>query len=29
MMFDDWEENLPIITPEKVNKPEEATLEYF
>lgn len=28
-MFDDWEENLPIITPQKVNTPVEATLEFF
>ena len=28
-MFDDWEENLPIITQERVKDPYEATLEYF
>lgn len=29
MMFDDWEESLPIITPQRVRTPIEAKLEFF
>jgi len=29
MIFDDWEENLPVITPERVATPVEATLDFF
>jgi hypothetical protein len=29
LIFDDWEENLPVITKERAATPEEATLEFF
>lgn len=29
LIFDEWEENFPIITPERVNTPIEATVEFF
>ena len=29
MLFDDWEEYIPIITPERVATPIEATLPFF
>jgi len=29
MIFDDWEEHFPIITPEKVKTPIEATVKFF
>lgn len=29
MIFEDWEEFFPIIKPERVGTPIEATLEFF
>ena len=29
MIFDEWEDYHPIITPERVRTPVEATLEFF
>ena len=29
MIFEDWNQSLPIITPERVKAKEEATFEFF
>jgi len=29
MMFDDWEEHLPVITPKRVKTAKEAKIEFF